>query len=399
MPSQLGIPQLPLKRKIFLMPRFCIPGNLQLSLIRFLLLGSLLPSILPSRAQTYSPAPAVDGNAVTINVPVSSQVLDVGISIVGPAPANSINVGVNIYPVNGVASFKTPPLPAGNYQVTVFYSGNFPGQVICYPLTVFSTGAGDAPALQGQYTFQLSGQAANIPSGAKAVAAAGSFTADGQGNITAGIMDLNSPAGLLAGVAVTGTYQLNAYGSGTLNLVYSQGTLQLNLQATPLFSATLQSFPFPQAPLVLNNGVLSTNAGGLASANGTLQQIGSTATASTILPRLGSGFFASLTGELPYSTTAFSAATQFRFNPDGTLTSDGTVAGNGTSYDYAGLAGTYTPFDAITGRSVLTLINPAQPSAQERFAVYQLRGGTTLYLISTTPEYTGGLVAGRADQY
>jgi hypothetical protein len=51
----------------------------------------------------------------------------------------------------------------------------------------------------------------------RATAAAGSFTADGQGNITSGEMDFTSAAETFPALPITGTYTLNGAG-GTLNL-------------------------------------------------------------------------------------------------------------------------------------------------------------------------------------
>lgn len=52
--------------------------------------------------------------------------------------------------------------------------------------------------------------------------AAGSFTADGAGNLT-GIEDVNLGSGVDADVPVAGTYVINANGSGTLNLIDASG--------------------------------------------------------------------------------------------------------------------------------------------------------------------------------
>ncbi len=63
--------------------------------------------------------------------------------------------------------------------------------------------------------------------------AAGSFTADGAGNLT-GIEDVNLGSGVDASVLVSGTYIINANGSGTLNLVDASGnkdTLAVQLDA------------------------------------------------------------------------------------------------------------------------------------------------------------------------
>lgn len=82
-----------------------------------------------------------------------------------------------------------------------------------------TTGSGGATTpnsvLSGKYAFSFTGTATNT--GAPIVLA-GSFTADGAGNITAGIEDVNQ-IGLVSpkGVSITGTYSIGADGRGTLN--------------------------------------------------------------------------------------------------------------------------------------------------------------------------------------
>ena len=64
---------------------------------------------------------------------------------------------------------------------------------------------------------------------------AGSFTSDGQGNITAGLMDSNSAAGVQTKLALTGTYSLDTTNTGPMTLVIPVlGTLtyQLAVPAT-----------------------------------------------------------------------------------------------------------------------------------------------------------------------
>src|SRR5208282_1116152 len=50
------------------------------------------------------------------------------------------------------------------------------------------------------------------------VAEAGSFTADGNGNITAGLADINRVSGVTTSAAFTGTYSIGADDRGTLVL-------------------------------------------------------------------------------------------------------------------------------------------------------------------------------------
>jgi hypothetical protein len=79
--------------------------------------------------------------------------------------------------------------------------------------------------LNGQFAFQLNGTLTTPGVASRATAAVGSFTADGQGNITAGEMDFVSAAQTFQALAITGTYTLDSVsGIGTLNLASTQGT-------------------------------------------------------------------------------------------------------------------------------------------------------------------------------
>ncbi len=72
--------------------------------------------------------------------------------------------------------------------------------------------------------------------------AAGSFTADGAGNLI-GLEDVNLGSGVDANVPVSGTYLINANGSGTLNLVDASGNKDtLAVQLDNSGGAVLSSF-------------------------------------------------------------------------------------------------------------------------------------------------------------
>jgi len=82
--------------------------------------------------------------------------------------------------------------------------------------------------LQGQYAFRFSGFDAS-----GAYLAAGSFTADGNGNVVSGREDVNHAVGTAGEIAFTGKYQVHADNRCTLTLV--------NSAATQTFSLTLNS--------------------------------------------------------------------------------------------------------------------------------------------------------------
>ncbi len=385
--------------------------SLQSSFPALLLLAAAFSCTLTAFAQgptvTVSPALVTDGGSVTLSTSVY-PIYSVGFTISG-LPAGT---KVTQQSGNGMASITASPVPAGLYEVTAYISGNNqPSELSFYSLQVFGKGGSAPAALQGQYAVQLSGQASNFESGPHAIAAAGSITADGKGNITAGILDLNTPAGVEAGVPVTGTYQFSAYGNGTINLATAQGTLQLAVQGIPLFGPTLVQimtgldYANP-ASTFLNQGVVATTAGGLASVTGTLLQTdypqanSGYSGGTPVLPMLNGTFPASLTGEQSSTNVALAGALQFQFTSSGTVTSRGTIAGDATTFDFSGLTGKYTQFDPTTGRTTFTLTNPTQPSAApQSYAAYQVAGGNAFFFVSTSPRADVGLLAGKAGSY
>jgi hypothetical protein len=90
--------------------------------------------------------------------------------------------------------------------------------------TATACGSGSESFLSGQYAMSLTGFDASGPVGILA-----SFTADGKGNITGGVEDINSsgPGGVQANVPITPTgssYSIGADHRGCLTLVTSLGT-------------------------------------------------------------------------------------------------------------------------------------------------------------------------------
>jgi hypothetical protein len=89
-----------------------------------------------------------------------------------------------------------------------------------------STESSDA-LLSGTYVFGISG--CITPNGDTALG--GQFTADGQGNITAGSLTSNStlsPSFLISGAPLTGTYKMTSDGRGQASLTTGSATIALN---------------------------------------------------------------------------------------------------------------------------------------------------------------------------
>lgn len=129
---------------------------------------------------------------------------------VGAAGTNPIlggNATLGTINANGVYSApRTPPLGA-NVIVTAI-SRDYPLSTASAAVTFsgYSTSS-----LQGQFAFSMSGQIASGP-----FFRAGTFTADGAGNLTGGLEDINETSGVTSGLSFIGTYSVTSDGRGSL---------------------------------------------------------------------------------------------------------------------------------------------------------------------------------------
>ncbi len=93
-------------------------------------------------------------------------------------------------------------------------------------------------SLKGQYAYSMSGQDLN----GAFIARIGTFTADGNGNITGGLEDMldlgsGEPAAVIS--LTGGTYQIQANGTGVITLEAATAGLQLNLALVSASSGTV----------------------------------------------------------------------------------------------------------------------------------------------------------------
>jgi hypothetical protein len=108
------------------------------------------------------------------------------------------------------------------------------------------TGNFSNSSLKGQYAFSMSGSDFNN----EFFARIGSFIADGNGNITSGLEDVNTAAGEERLAFTASTYTIQADGRGVINLTNSSGTLS--------FSVTLLS---PTQGLIVQTDLNATASG------------------------------------------------------------------------------------------------------------------------------------------
>ncbi len=168
----------------------------------------------------------------TVNVPYSMTTLQ---SSGGTPPVTwSLGTGTTLPPGLSLSSggtiSGTPTAPGGaSFAVLATDSATPTPQKASQDLSI-SINAADAShnaLLNGHYAFLMSGftrhvEAESIP---HVYATAGSFVADGLGNLTSGVSDTSTAGGVTANQPFTGTYSLGSDNRGTMSINSSGGTV------------------------------------------------------------------------------------------------------------------------------------------------------------------------------
>ena len=197
----------------------------------------------------------------------------------GPA-LNSAFTGTYAVASNGrgTATFNTPS--TGAQQTFAFYVVNATHVKMIEIDSSLQGLAGDAFAQQssfsnatvsGPFAFSTSGATSSSSvSSSGPYAAAGLFTADGNGNITSGVEGINSSGSVTKNAAVSGSYTLASNGRGTLTLsgtagvsnyvfypTASFGLQMMGIETSPVASGTAfvqQAGPYSNSSLQANYG-------------------------------------------------------------------------------------------------------------------------------------------------
>jgi len=175
----------------------------------------------PPQITTTSPLP----NAQTVT-PYSATIAVTG----GVAPftwsvtAGQLPAGLSLNPASGQIT-GTPILAASGGTTSEFtvevQDSETPPQVATPVVFMISVNQGNNnpnSLLSGNYAFLFTGFD-NNKGVINNLTEAGVFTANGSGNITAGLVDMNRATGVTLGASLTGTYAMNSDGTGTMQLV------------------------------------------------------------------------------------------------------------------------------------------------------------------------------------
>jgi hypothetical protein len=99
-------------------------------------------------------------------------------------------------------------------------------------------------SLEGQYVFSMSGSFADSAVGAdEPYTRTGVFIADGGGNITGGMEDVNLAGAWNEFTFTTGTYTVNGNGTGTMSLTDSSGAITFAITLSSSTSGYVADFP------------------------------------------------------------------------------------------------------------------------------------------------------------
>ena len=315
------------------------------------------------------------GVVVSITTPTGAQSLAVNATLgITASVTGTANTGVT-WTVNGVTNgnatygtisgsglsvtYDAPaavPSPATFNVTATSVADNTKSASVS--VTIVATGActdtGSESLLSGQYAFILSGYTAE----SSFLAAVGSFTADGTGKITAGVVDSNG-AVVQSGASIDPTQSSYSVGSnhlGCATIVTSSGTFTTRLSV---------------------GGITS----GVATAGRLVEW--DNATSATYLTAVGQILKQTVPANVPSGsyvyqlTGVYGSSSQYRTGVVGMITAEagtsgGTVTGgeydvnvegvindgNGLSIPYSGNTGTYTAPDPTTGRfTVATTLN------------------------------------------
>ena len=167
--------------------------------------------------------------------------------------SGSLPTGITLDPSTGILSGTPASAGTANFTAQVVDTSN-PAQIASAPLTLTVGPAGaNNVHLNGSYAILFQGFDSN-----GAVAMVGSIDADGQGNVTAGTLDINRVGGAQTQVAIeSGTYSINGDNRGTMTLNSAIGAQTFQVAVTPSgLLAHFIAFDSSGSGAIRGNGVM-----------------------------------------------------------------------------------------------------------------------------------------------
>lgn len=337
--------------------------------------GSTTVKIQVTDSQTPTAALATASKTITVNQPLAISTTSLTSGSVGVAYSASLTATGGVPPYTW--SLTSGSLPAG---LSLSTSGFITGTPTAQGTQTFTVQASDSqtPAatatatlsltisgpigrLNGNYVFSFSGYQNGI-----LVQQAGSFTSDGMGNITNGLMDSDSSSGVHTKLTFTGTYSLGSTNTGPMTL---------NI-------ATLGAFSYQVA--VPAAGTIRFIQNGTAGNQGTGYIRKVTSTSKITIAQLAA-FWSFGANGADVSKNRYAAAGTFQSDNHGNWTSgEEDTNDNGTVSNSVTFTGSFVAIDPITGRGTSTLTANSVTTNYSFYAV----SSTELIMLSIDPVST-----------
>ena len=334
--------------------------------------GSTAIKVQVTDSQTPTAAVDIASKTVTVNQILSVTTTSLTAGSVGVAYSGSLAASGGVPPYKW--TITSGNLPAGlTLSSGGFISGtptneetqNFTVQVSDSEMPAATATAqlsltigGPISRLNGNYVFSFSGY-----QGGNLIYQAGSFTADGQGNITNGLMDSNSITGVHTSLTFTGTYSIGSTDTGPMTLNIS----------------TLGSFSYQIA--VPANGTIRFIQNGTAGGQGTgyIRKVASTT--KITIAQLAAYWSFGAVGADPAQNRYAAAGTFDATTPSAWTSLEEDANDNGSVTHSTGGTGSFAAIDSVTQRGTATMtVN----SVTTNYSFYPVSTGE-LIMLSTDP--------------
>jgi hypothetical protein len=237
------------------------------------------------------------------------------------------------------------------------------------------------PELSGQYAFFFQGGINGNPgvSDGTPLLRAGAFTADGAGNITAGVEDVSQPSGVQTSLAFTGSYSMTCYAKGSMTLTDSSSTQTKYVFALNAAGDTAHFMQFDHS---------STAGSGTLGAGVMAKQDPSAFSVSELSGAFAFGFSGATT-----SGGRVGVAGQTVADGAGNITGVMDVNYDGTFLADSSYTGTYT-VNGTTGRGTATMIVGAPLSQTYDVSFYVVSASEGYWMLIDSPGATTPLFNG-----
>lgn len=308
--------------------------------------GSTTIKVQVTDSQT--PIAAVDTatKTITVNQPLAISTSTLTSGSIGVAYSASLVATGGVPPYTW--SLTSGTLPAGLTLNTFGFISGTPTAVETQTFTVQVSDSQTTPAtatatlsltingpisrLNGNYVFSFSGYQNN-----NVVLQAGSFTADGNGNITNGLIDSNSSTGVHTKLPFTGTYSLDSTNTGPMTL---------NIPALGTFSYQI-AVPAAGTIRFIQNGTAGNQG------TGYVRKVTST-TKITIAQLAASWTFGGTGSDV--AASRYAAAGTFTADNNGAWTAlEEDANDNGSVTHISGGTGNFLTLDAVTQRGTANM--------------------------------------------